>query len=66
MPITTRQITVTQDEYNIILDALEIFESKVSSKLNKTIHPNKRAKLKELNISIQELITDLGENDTVG
>jgi hypothetical protein len=66
MPITTRSLIVTQDEYNIILDALEIFESKVSSKLNKTIHPNKRAKLKELNISIQELITDLEEHDIIG
>jgi hypothetical protein len=65
MPISTRQITVTEEEYSIILDALEIFESKVSAKIDKTIG-KKRAKLKELNFSIQELITDLGENDIIG
>lgn len=63
MPVTKKTIVCTQEEYNIILDALEIFESKVSLKLAKTVEPKKRVKLKELNISIQELITDLGEDD---
>ena len=58
-----KQITVSQERYIIILDALEIMESKVAGKLRKTINPKKRAELKDLNISIQEIINDMVDID---
>lgn len=58
-----KNITVTYEEYQIILDSLEFMESKVSAKLTKTIEPKKRRKLTNIQSAIQELLIDLVDND---
>lgn len=58
-----KNITVTSEEYQIILDSLEFMESKVSAKLTKTIEPKKRRKLTNIQSAIQELLIDLVDND---
>lgn len=58
-----KTITVTAEEYQIILDSLEFMESKVSAKLTKTIEPKKRRKLTNIQSAIQELLIDLVDND---
>lgn len=58
-----RTITVTAEEYQIVLDALEFMESKISAKLAKTIEPKKRRKLTNIQSAIQELLIDLVDGD---
>lgn len=58
-----RTITVTAEEYQIVLDALEFMESKISAKLAKTIEPKKSRKLTNIQSAIQELLIDLVDGD---
>lgn len=58
-----RTITVTAEEYQIVLDSLEFMESKISAKLTKTIEPKKRRKLSNIQSAIQELLIDLVDDD---
>ena len=58
-----KTITVTAEEYQIILDSLEFMESKISAKLSKTIEPKKRRKLTNIQSAIQELLIDLVDDD---
>lgn len=55
-------LTLTTSEYQIVLDSLELMESKISAKLDKTAEPKKRRKLKEYRVTIEELLTDLAED----
>lgn len=58
-----RTITVTAEEYQIVLDSLEFMESKISAKLTKTIEPKKHRKLSNIQSAIQELLIDLVDDD---
>lgn len=58
-----RTITVTAEEYQIVLDALEFMESKISAKLAKTVEFKKRRKLTNIQSAIQELLIDLVDDD---
>ncbi len=55
-------LTLTTTEYQIVLDSLELMESKISAKIDKTAEPKKRRKLKEYRVTIEELLTDLAED----
>lgn len=58
-----KQITISPENYNIIIDALELMESKVTSKMEKTIETKKRRKLRDLQLSLCELINDLVDDE---
>lgn len=58
-----KTITVTAEEYQIVLDALEFMESKISAKLAKTVESKKRRKLTNIQSAIQELLIDLVDDD---
>lgn len=58
-----KNITVTAEEYQIVLDALEFMESKISAKLAKTVESKKRRKLTNIQSAIQELLIDLVDDD---
>ena len=62
--LVKKNIVVTTEEFTLILDSLELMESKISAKLNNTIQPKKRRKLKDMQSTIQELIIDLEDDDT--
>ena len=57
-----KTITVTAEEYQIVLDALEFMESKISAKLAKTVESKKRRKLTNIKSAIQELLIDLDDD----
>lgn len=58
-----KSIVVTTEEFILILDSLELMESKISAKINNTIQTKKRRKLKDMQSTIQELIIDLVDDD---
>lgn len=59
-----KSIVVTTEEFILILDSLELMESKISAKINNTIQTKKRRKLKDMQSTIQELIIDLVDDDS--
>jgi len=59
-----KNIVVTTEEFILILDSLELMESKISAKINNTIQTKKRRKLKDMQSTIQELIIDLVDDDS--
>ncbi len=62
--LVKKTINVTAEEYTIIIDALEIMESKITAKIDKEVSPKKRRKLKEIQNTIHELLIDLADDDT--
>jgi len=59
-----KSIVVTTEEFILILDSLELMESKISAKINNAIQTKKRRKLKDMQSTIQELIIDLVDDDS--
>ena len=59
-----KSIVVTTEEFILILDSLELMESKISAKINNTIQTKKRRKLRDMQSTIQELIIDLVDDDS--
>lgn len=59
-----KSIVVTTEEFILILDSLELMESKISAKINNTIQTKKRRKLKDMQSTIQEFIIDLVDDDS--
>ncbi|HMR88765.1 MAG TPA: hypothetical protein PKD51_11460 [Saprospiraceae bacterium] len=66
MALTKKQITVTEEEFDLILNSLELMESKIDAKITKTVSIKKRNRLKEMQTTIQELLIDLVDDDSEG
>lgn len=56
-----RNLIVTSEEYQIILDSLELMESSIMAKIKRCKDKNEVVKLNEYHVTVQEMLTDLAE-----